>query len=1650
MALYVISWKPALTMNTKLKKLMPDNPALVLASLVLALGAPSGWSATTSQSSWNVPGTYLWQCPTGVTNVQAECWGGGGGGGGVSGTTIKYAAGGGGGAYAIKTNLSVTPGKVYTITVPAGGGGGGTGAIGTNGLATSFTGDIGTVAANGGTGGPPNNSSGTVPGQGAAGGSGYDLLYPGGNGANGITAGNGGGGGSAASDLTPGTNCVTQAGSPTTIGSDTLHSGGKGGSGASASNNGNPGSAPGGGGGGARGNQGNSGGAGGAGQIILTWAGTNAANPAVIVPATYASVSDATPPSYNLTAIGTQDWQLFGDNNGSFTVNSSEGKIYASSISADATVGDPPSSVEQSTLRSAQTYTWMDGVPDTAGTNVDAVNNGFVYTNLSPVSFGVNNETITFAPGDTKLHTIHLYGYVAGDVNGLSLQFSNSLPGLAGNVFTTNPPLGDFDYSLMFQAQNASDVLTVVWTFAQTNTTGSQTCVGIQAATLSGTTPSAPPPRQVNWRIVPSDTNFPTIDTLVAGVVWGDTNVGQAVPSNPATQDCTKYVQAAMTWLSGQGGGTVFLPQGHYCFSNSLSLPSGVTLRGRWAPPVASQPLTNGTIFDVYADAGNTNANYFITCSSARLACGLRDLTFWYPNQNPTNWVYYPWTINNNNTWMRSVQNITLVNSYQGFNDNHAANVSWRGLYGTALMTGILVDQLAAVPRLEDLHLAPDYWVGSGFPGAPTNMAVLTAAIQSYSTNTMGVGIGLHSTSVSGLYWQNSSVSGYYYGIYIANLNGTFFGVVATNCVEALHINYTVGLSCVNCTFSGTAYGYHRLGGHGPDCYGCTFAGGNYSVYDEPVSIHHDFRFNNCTFTGQLVGNTWIDNFDMYGCNFSSSTPTNITLNGVGSAHIVNASNANCGPANVQITGGTPSPYLCTNGGFVPLAPSTFPLTYGLTRKPAKEALFDVTSTNYSQYGAFGDAVHDDTAAIQATITAAETNGGGIVFFPQGQYLITSPLVVSNGVELRGVNGTGEHAEESPASLLSFKPPTVVTNGPAFLTLGDGCGINGMNFYCPLQTFASGTFLRYPYLVECRGASNYLIGCASGNTSQSVDVNGARSALIDYCHFCGFTNILRVRGGATDCRYQNCHSQPWATVSGAKGGVGGPSALPFTYFTGDIFIAQDCTNLVITSVYSHIAHNFLTVDGNASVSVLQINGEQMQNGYVCKSGNGSLYLLQSGDNLNSAGDGTPSCAFWLQTNFTGTVTDVAYAVNISSANRGLWVENPQAQWSGYDVAFGDVPIWALKAGGQVKLVGSYLSQCSQIVPAGGSLVAIESRLASMPYVSQAGTVNFSANCISTGNSFIAANLADVPYDSNAITMTTNNLIPGWSDGSAWGSIPANPVSDNLGWQLASGTNFSFHVTSPYFTNGVRPNLTITASCGNTTGGSVTVSYDSTNGMKTLSGLSATVTDARFAAPNGVDIQLTASNCNPLVYYVAVYATNNLGVAPQLIGSAPIASFTATPTNGIRPLLVTFTNTSSGSITNLLWNFGDGQTTNTATGAVVAHTYQTNGTFTASLVANGSGGSSTNTQLNSVTVLVPNPPHISGISSFSGNALVLQGSGGPTNGGYYYWLRSSTNITLPLANWNVVATNPFDVYGNFSNQIPVTPSSPQTFYRLQMP
>jgi parallel beta-helix repeat protein len=59
-------------------------------------------------------------------------------------------------------------------------------------------------------------------------------------------------------------------------------------------------------------------------------------------------------------------------------------------------------------------------------------------------------------------------------------------------------------------------------------------------------------------------------------------------------------------------------------------------------------------------------------------------------------------------------------------------------------------------------------------------------------------------------------------------------------------------------------------------------------------------------------------------------------------------------------------------------------------------------SVSVKDFGAVGDGVADDTAAIQAAIDAINAAGGGDVLFPTGKYSITSQLTIRNSVALRG------------------------------------------------------------------------------------------------------------------------------------------------------------------------------------------------------------------------------------------------------------------------------------------------------------------------------------------------------------------------------------------------------------------------------------------------------------------------------------------------------------------------------------------------------------------------------------------------------------------------------------------------------------------------
>jgi PKD repeat protein len=93
-----------------------------------------------------------------------------------------------------------------------------------------------------------------------------------------------------------------------------------------------------------------------------------------------------------------------------------------------------------------------------------------------------------------------------------------------------------------------------------------------------------------------------------------------------------------------------------------------------------------------------------------------------------------------------------------------------------------------------------------------------------------------------------------------------------------------------------------------------------------------------------------------------------------------------------------------------------------------------------------------------------------------------------------------------------------------------------------------------------------------------------------------------------------------------------------------------------------------------------------------------------------------------------------------------------------------------------------------------------------------------------------------------------------------------------------------------------------------------------------------------------------------------------GQATNLTVEPLLANFTGSPTSGTEPLSVTFTDTSTGTISNRFWDFGDGGTTSITTNVVI-HMYAA-GIYGVTLIVTSPDGVSTNTKPGYIKVLTP--------------------------------------------------------------------------------
>jgi len=284
----------------------------------------------------------------------------------------------------------------------------------------------------------------------------------------------------------------------------------------------------------------------------------------------------------------------------------------------------------------------------------------------------------------------------------------------------------------------------------------------------------------VDLKPVVVPTRYPTRDVVVASQVL-------TPPADPAA-DASSMLQAAIDAMHGAGGGVIFLATGRYRLAAPITIKEGVTLRGDWMPLTEKRGV-QGTVLMPVHGRGKADGVPAITMQRGT---GLREVTVWYPDQNPTNIVPYPWAIRfcpklggNNMT----VYNVTMVNPYLGIKVGPEGNElhTVRNVFSTPLKMGLSFDSTTDIGRVTDVTLTPRCWEISSLPNAPTTAAQQAALRTHLLAEAVGCDIGRSDWE----YVYRLMVDGYAVGLRFrqgkrGTTNAVMFGCQFRNCATAM------------------------------------------------------------------------------------------------------------------------------------------------------------------------------------------------------------------------------------------------------------------------------------------------------------------------------------------------------------------------------------------------------------------------------------------------------------------------------------------------------------------------------------------------------------------------------------------------------------------------------------------------------------------------------------------------------------------------------------------------------------------------------------------------------------------------------------------------------------------------------------------------
>lgn len=676
-------------------------------------------------------------------------------------------------------------------------------------------------------------------------------------------------------------------------------------------------------------------------------------------------------------------------------------------------------------------------------------------------------------------------------------------------------------------------------------------------------------------------TKYPT-DTRVIAVTdviyWGAMGDG--------ITDDTQAFRTALSYAQSVGGGTVFVPEGNYVLKGTLVIPNGVTLQGD-SPKVSVNDAVKGTVLMAYSGRGKANNRAFLSMDSAS---AIANLSIFYPEQTMGDITPYPFTIRQVGHYGIGITNVRLVNSYQGIcmgpSTNSLQNI--RGVVGTPLKMGLILDHNVDICRVENVTFSPDCWINSGLSSAKDHY-YLTRYIYENAT-------AFQFERVDWTYISDIAAKGYHTAFKTCkptmrkaeeSANGHVYGVDFQDCYIGIDADFV-------------------------NVIGMMFTKGKIAA-EIPLRTSAEFSaeisFNRIDFQTEkdtavvLEGNGVVS---LEQCTLSAGT-TGVMLsggqllcnkvdfrtakNGVASQYGTKGTLTNCnGELISQLHIGEGTVVVQTNESFKTAAfnPEKYDYQQSAVTRPAGDGFIDITQEPYLADTTCTENIGE---TLQTALNQMEQQGGGVVYVPAGKYRLDTPITIPTGVELRGSATVPQHSHALSTTFYSNYGKGEDETAQALISLSPASGIAGFKVYYDEQPGGINDCEAYAFTLRGQGNNNYVLNVNFINSFYQMDfatnrcdghyVNGATGYPLEQGVVVGGGS---VNGIVRDCQF-NVHyfcDNPYYKVRD----VAMDDVMGYATAQSEAFVVKHTTNQIMYHNFVLGVHSGIAVDEGADVFVL--------------------------------------------------------------------------------------------------------------------------------------------------------------------------------------------------------------------------------------------------------------------------------------------------------------------------------------------------------------------------------------------------------------------------------------------------------------------------------